>query len=158
MDWGLILGCGAVVALIESAKELILWRKNRKAQLEDNSAEKKTDQDRILEEQTKNIGEIAGQLMEYMESNDSRNKEILSMLSSIKVEVETINEKQDKQCEALRESLHNSIVHIAKKYIDAGEIPVDEYVTLKRLADAHHAIDGNGATKDVMETLHSIIK
>lgn len=156
--WGIVLSAGAVVAVIETIKELILWRQKRKAQIEDKASDKHG----VYEDAIKNLSD---KISAFIEADNKRYEEQERLWAEIKAQMDTIckkqdvlDEKQDAQCVTLRESLHNTIVHLADKYIKAGSIPVDEYERLKRLADAHHAIGGNGATKDLLTTLHSIIK
>jgi len=135
--WQMLFGSGVVVvAIINMITQLILWRSNRKAQQQDKAEEK---------EDAKETHDF-NELKQCMDDGFTR----------LESKFTVIDEKQDKQCAALKASLGNTIEHLADKYICRGSITVDELSKLEELYEPYHLCGGNGTKTHLMERCHAL--
>lgn len=147
MNWELILTCAlssaAVAALITGAKEIILWKLNRKAAVEDREEAK--------EEQAE---DTASALEHHIEDADQKNEEILEMLRELKGALES-HISSDIIIE--RALYKQAIRNLCIEYINAGEIDIDDKKILIELHDVYHyELNGNGYFSELMKTVNSL--
>lgn len=157
MDIATILGAGAVVAVIEAIKELLLWSKNRKAQLEDKKSDKADEQEKDHNAYIEALRNLSDKMEEYIKVSDQHLARTVQLLDEIKADVSRLQEQQEKQCDALQASLVNTILHLSEEYFDLGEIPAAEYQRLYVLYEAAEGVGANGALTAVMNKLEAIM-
>lgn len=145
--WQILLGSGvAVVALIDLIGKLILWRKNRNAQVEDKN-----------DEQSLAIEKLTDTLNEYMDADKTRADALQSQIKKLVEDVGDIKTKQDKQAFALQISLQNTILYRGAEAIKKGSISVDEYARMQKLAEGAKAVGADGVVTATMNALEKII-
>lgn len=128
-----ILSSTLAATIVTSIKELILWRLNRKAKIEDNS----------------------------QESQNSELKKILSdHQKSLEKLVESIVDLEKKLSLSLENDkiiLKDKIKYLVLKYVDVGEITLDEKQAINHMWSIYHYdLKGNGDLDDFMEMLEEI--
>lgn len=138
-NWEVILGSGGVVAVIVSAKELILWLANRKAQKQDKYEEK---------------ADVISDLRRYMENAfEKLHNNCVKQSEEIALLQKMLNELSDKnqcQLDALQAQLGNTIKFLAGKYLKRRKITIDELSELELLYEAYHLCNGNGAKTELI--------
>ena len=128
-----ILSSTVAATIVTSIKELILWRLNRKAKIEDNS----------------------------QESQNSELKQILSdhqeSLEKLVKSIEDLEKKLSLSLENDKIILKDKIKYLILKYADVGEITLDEKQAINHMWHIYHFdLHGNGDLDDLMEMLESI--
>ena len=128
-----ILSSTVAATIVTSIKELVLWRLNRKAKIEDNS----------------------------QESQNSELKQILSdhqeSLEKLVKSIEDLEKKLSLSLENDKIILKDKIKYLILKYADVGEITLDEKQAINHMWHIYHFdLHGNGDLDDLMEMLESI--
>lgn len=128
-----ILSSTVAATIVTSIKELILWRLNRKAKIEDNS----------------------------QESQNAELKQILSdhqaSLEKLVTSIEDLEKKLSLSLENDKIILKDKIKYLILKYADVGEITLDEKQAINHMWHIYHFdLHGNGDLDDLMEMLESI--
>lgn len=135
----LILSSSLAVALVTAVKELILWRLNRKAKLKDEA---------VAIEREENTTE----------------KQILEHIAQQNTSIKLLSESQDKFQSTLesflkseKTLLRDKIRYLVFKYIEYGEITLDEKNAIKHMWHIYHfEWGGNGDLDDVMQMLEDV--
>ena len=138
-NWEVILGSGGVVAVIVSAKELILWLANRRAQKQDKYEEKADatcDLKKYMEEAFEKLHDL------YIKQSEE--------IKLLKQMLADLDSKNSCQLEALQAQLGNTIKFLAGKYLKRKKITIDELSELELLYEAYHACNGNGTKTELM--------
>lgn len=128
-----IISSAAAAAVITSIKELIIWTLNRKAKLADKK----------VENEEKSIQDI---LQLQQDSIDKLSEKIDKVQSQIDATVQ-----HDKII------LRDKIKYLISKYIEYGEITLDERQAIHHMWDIYHyGLGGNGDLDDWMTILDEI--
>lgn len=130
-----VLSSTLAATVIASIKELILWRLNRKAKKAD---EKELKEDKLTDQQD-DIKEIKNTIKELKD-------DIKNMQDQISATV-----KHDKII------LRDKIKYLISKYIEYGEITLDEKQAIQHMWHIYHyELGGNGDLDDWMDMLDEI--
>lgn len=128
-----ILSSTVAATIVTSIKELILWRLNRKAKIEDNSQENQN-------------AELKQILSDHQES-----------LEKLVTSIEDLEKKLSLSLENDKIILKDKIKYLILKYADVGEITLDEKQAINHMWHIYHFdLKGNGDLDDLMEMLESI--
>ena len=128
-----ILSSTVAATIVTSIKELILWRLNRKAKIEDNSQENQN-------------AELKQILSDHQES-----------LEKLVKSIEDLEKKLSLSLENDKIILKDKIKYLILKYADVGEITLDEKQAINHMWHIYHFdLNGNGDLDDLMEMLESI--
>lgn len=128
-----ILSSTVAATIVTSIKELILWRLNRKAKIEDNSQENQN-------------SELKQILSDHQES-----------LEKLVKSIEDLEKKLSLSLENDKIILKDKIKYLILKYADVGEITLDEKQAINHMWHIYHFdLHGNGDLDDLMEMLESI--
>lgn len=128
-----ILSSTVAATIVTSIKELILWRLNRKAKIEDNSRESQN-------------SELKQILSDHQES-----------LEKLVKSIEDLEKKLSLSLENDKIILKDKIKYLILKYADIGEITLDEKQAINHMWHIYHFdLHGNGDLDDLMEMLESI--
>lgn len=128
-----ILSSTVAATIVTSIKELILWRLNRKAKIEDNSQESQN-------------AELKQILSDHQES-----------LEKLVKSIEDLEKKLSLSLENDKIILKDKIKYLILKYADVGEITLDEKQAINHMWHIYHFdLHGNGDLDDFMEMLESI--
>ncbi len=128
-----ILSSTVAATIVTSIKELILWRLNRKAKIEDNSQESQN-------------AELKQILSDHQES-----------LEKLVKSIEDLEKKLSLSLENDKIILKDKIKYLILKYADVGEITLDEKQAINHMWHIYHFdLHGNGDLDDLMEMLESI--
>ena len=128
-----ILSSTLAATVVTSIKELILWRLNRKAKIEDKSQKSQNS------ELKKILSDHQGSLEKLVKSISDLEKKI-----SLSVENEKI-------------ILRDKIKYLILKYSEVGEITLDEKQAINHMWHFYHFdLNGNGDLDDFMEMLEEI--
>lgn len=145
--WQYLFGSGVLlVALVDLIGKLILWNKNRSAQIEDKN-----------DEHTESIKELKNHFCDYTEKDREQTQKVLDAINEIQADIDGIKETQGHQTYALQTSLVNTILYRGEAALKAGTISVDEFSRLKALADGAKAVGANGVVSAMMKKLEDII-
>lgn len=139
MDFETIILCllSSTVAatVVASIKELILWKLNRKAKLEDdNDTQEDTNAElkRILQEHQDCLGNLVKS-------------------------IENIERKLSLSLENDKIILRDKIKYLVLKYVDYGEITLDEKQAINHMWHIYHFdLHGNGDLDDFMEMIEAV--
>lgn len=147
MNFETIVTCflsgAAAAALITGVKEIILWKLNRNAAVEDREEAREE-----LEEDT------ATALEHHIDDANHKNEEILEMLKELKESLET-HISSDIIIE--RALYKQTIRNLCIEYINAGEIDIDDKKILIELHDVYHnELNGNGYFTELMKTVNKL--
>lgn len=128
-----ILSSTLAATIVTSIKELILWRLNRKAKVEDNSQESQhTELKKILEDHQ-------------------------TCLEKVVKSVEDLEKKLSLSLENDKIILKDKIKYLVLKYVEIGEITLDEKQAINHMWSIYHYdLKGNGDLDDFMEMLEEI--
>ena len=128
-----ILSSTVAATIVTAIKELILWRLNRKAKIEDNSQESQH-------------AELKQILSDHQES-----------LEKLVKSIEDLEKKLSLSLENDKIILKDKIKYLILKYADVGEITLDEKQAINHMWHIYHFdLKGNGDLDDLMEMLESI--
>lgn len=128
-----ILSSTVAATIVTSIKELILWRLNRKAKIEDNSQESQN-------------AELKQILSDHQES-----------LEKLVKSIEDLEKKLSLSLENDKIILKDKIKYLILKYADVGEITLEEKQAINHMWHIYHFdLHGNGDLDDLMEMLESI--
>lgn len=128
-----ILSSTLAATIVTSIKELVLWKLNRKAKVEDD-----TNEDQHLE-----LKEI---LSEHQES-----------LEKVVDSVSELEKKLSLSLENDKIILRDKIKYLVLKYVDIGEITLGEKQAIHHMWNIYHYdLGGNGDLDDFMEMLEGI--
>ena len=128
-----IISSTAAAAVVSSVKELILWRLNRKAKLADDKKEN-----------------IESEINEKLESQQKS--------------IDKLSEKIDKVQDQMKATVaHDKIIlddkirYLITKYLEYGEITLDERQAIHHMWDIYHyGLGGNGDLDEWMALLDEI--
>lgn len=128
-----ILSSTLAATIVTSIKELILWRLNRKAKIEDNSQESQN-------------SELKKILSDHQESLEKIVNSIVDLEKKLSLSLE--NDKI---------ILKDKIKYLVLKYVDFGEITLDEKQAINHMWSIYHYdLKGNGDLDDFMGMLEEI--
>lgn len=126
----LLLSSALGVALVTAIKEIIIWKLNRKAKVDD----KKDSNDEIHQKLKQGIDEGYNKL-------DKLNKR-MDKFSGVSQETQ---EQIDAIAQGTKLLLQVQILSLAMKYIDVGEITHEQRKLIHAMWDVyHHGLNGNG--------------
>lgn len=77
--------------------------------------------------------------------------ELGDIIAQLQQSVTDIQGHLSLQDEALMSNAQDRIIWLCKQYLNQGRINTDDYVSLKRMADAYRALGGNSLVKDYMD-------
>ena len=80
-------------------------------------------------------------------------RELGNIISQLQKSVTEIQGNMALQDEALMSLAQDRIIWLCKQYLKQGHIPTDDYVSLRRMADAYRALGGNALVKDYMDQI-----
>lgn len=128
-----ILSSTLAATIVTSIKELILWRLNRKAKIEDNSQESQT-------------SELKKILSDHQESLEKIVNSIVDLEKKLSLSLE--NDKI---------ILKDKIKYLVSKYVEVGEITLDEKQAINHMWSIYHYdLKGNGDLDDFIEMLEEV--
>lgn len=128
-----ILSSTLAATIVTSIKELILWRLNRKAKIEDNSQESQN-------------SELKKILSDHQESLEKIVNSIVDLEKKLSLSLE--NDKI---------ILKDKIKYLVLKYVDFGEITLDEKQAINHMWSIYHYdLKGNGDLDDFMGMLEEV--
>lgn len=130
-----ILSSTVAAAVVTSIKEIVLWRLNRKAKLADDASEandQNTELKKILDEHQK-------------------------ILESLASSVGALEKKLNLSLENDKIILKDKIKYLVLKYVEIGEITLDEKQAIQHMWNIYHYdLGGNGDLDDFMDMLENI--
>lgn len=130
-----ILSSTLAATVVTSIKELIMWKLNRKAKLEDDDNEQ--------EDTNTELKHILNDHQECLE-RVARSIEDLEKKLSLSLENDKI-------------ILKDKIKYLVLKYVDIGEITLEEKQAINHMWHIYHFdLHGNGDLDDLMDMLESI--
>ena len=128
-----ILSSTLAATIVTSIKELILWRLNRKAKIEDNSQESQN-------------AELKKILSDHQESLEKIVNSIVDLEKKLSLSLE--NDKI---------ILKDKIKYLVMKYVEVGEITLDEKQAINHMWSIYHYdLKGNGDLDDFMGMLEEV--
>ena len=128
-----ILSSTLAATIVTSIKELILWRLNRKAKIEDNSQESQN-------------SELKKILSDHQESLEKIVNSIVDLEKKLSLSLE--NDKI---------ILKDKIKYLVLKYVEVGEITLDEKQAINHMWSIYHYdLKGNGDLDDFMGMLEEV--
>lgn len=123
-----VLSSSVVTTIISSIKEVVLWKFNRKAKLDDDKAEKEED-----------------------------NKDVYTILNKQGKQLKTITEKVESLCECDKLLMQDRIKNLILHYIEVGEITYEERSFIHKMwNNYHYGLGGNGDLDDLMTILDEL--
>lgn len=130
-----ILSSTLAATVVTSIKELIMWRLNRKAKLEDDDNEQEDTNTEL-----KNI------LNDHQEC-----------LERVAKSIEDLEKKLSLSLENDKIILKDKIKYLVLKYVEVGEITLEEKQAINHMWHIYHFdLHGNGDLDDLMDMLESI--
>ena len=131
--FGIVLGCGAFWEFI---RFVISRRDEKKKQKAD-----KTDK----------IDKTATEMQQAV-------TELTSAISTLQERIDKNNTEMSLQNEAIMSIAQDRIVWLGGQYLKQGYVKINDYVTLKRMADAYRALGGNDLVKTTMDEVDLLEK
>ena len=146
MDGGAILTCAlsstVAVTLVTSIKEIIMWKMNRKAKLEDKEEDKTS--------QCAQLNSSILAISQQLDNQSAKDQEILATISIIEDNV-------SKSIVSNRILFKDRIKHLALKYVQEGEVDYTDREALHEMWKLYHyELGGNGDLDSLMELLDSL--
>lgn len=130
-----ILSSSVAVALVTAIKELVIWKLNRKAKIDDRKVE---------EEDT--LTNLSTQIDTHQKSID----ELVSILNNLET-------KMDVSSNGMRVILKDRIKYIALGYIHREKISLEDKKNLKEMWQIYHFdLKGNGDLDDIMSLVEEL--
>lgn len=135
---GLLSG-GVVVAVVEGVREWLSWRRNRKAKQEDRELEK---------------GDVTKQLQTTVKKLEAEEKRIAAEdkkhFDSIENDIRALKD-------GVKFILLDRILYLGEKYVERGEISLEEKMLLKKMHKVYHkGLNGNGDADVIMEAIDEL--
>lgn len=135
---GLLSG-GVVVAVVEGVREWLSWRRNRKAKQEDRELEK---------------GDVTKQLQTTVKKLEAEEKRIAEEdkkhFDSIENDIRALKD-------GVKFILLDRILYLGEKYVERGEISLEEKMLLKKMHKVYHkGLNGNGDADVIMEAIDEL--
>lgn len=135
---GLLSG-GVVVAVVEGVREWLSWRRNRKAKQEDRELEQ---------------GDVTKQLQTTVKKLEAEEKRIAEEdkkhFDSIENDIRALKD-------GVKFILLDRILYLGEKYVERGEISLEEKMLLKKMHKVYHkGLNGNGDADVIMEAIDEL--
>lgn len=83
-------------------------------------------------------------------------KELQEAVTKLQHSMDTNNTNMDLQNEALKALAQDRIVWLCKEYIKQTWVSIDDYKSLKRMADSYRALGGNDLVKIYMDEVDKL--
>ena len=123
------LSSSVVAAIVTSIKEVVLWKFNRKAKLDDDKVEKA--------EEDKDTNALLNKLGKRLKTIEEKIVSLEELLEHIK--------------ESDRLLMQDKIKTLILQYIEIGEVTYDERAFIHKMWNSYHyGLDGNGDLDDLM--------
>ena len=84
--------------------------------------------------------------------------ELASAISTLQERIDKNNTEMSLQNEAIMSIAQDRIVWLGGQYLKQGYVKINDYVTLKRMADAYRALGGNDLVKTTMDEVDLLEK
>ena len=84
--------------------------------------------------------------------------ELASAISTLQERIDKNNTEMSLQNEAIMSIAQDRIVWLGEQYRRQGYVKINDYVTLKRMADAYRALGGNDLVKTTMDEVDLLEK
>lgn len=91
--------------------------------------------------------------------HDGRKKamdDLTKAVSQLQDSVNYNNKEMSLQNEALMAIAQDRILWLGKQYIKQGWITIEDYTSLKRMADSYRELGGNGLVKEIMDEVDKL--
>lgn len=83
-------------------------------------------------------------------------QDLQEAVAKLQASMDTNNKNTDLQSEALKAIAQDRIVWLCKQYIKQTWVPIDDYKSLKRMADSYRALGGNDLAKIYMDEVDKL--
>ena len=83
-------------------------------------------------------------------------KDLMKAISQLQTGVDENKENMGRQNEALKALAQDRIIFLARAFLKQGYIYDDDLSNLKRMADAYHALKGNGDVNVLMDLVEKL--
>ena len=91
--------------------------------------------------------------------NDGKKKamdDLMQAIAQLQTSVDKNNEDMGKQSEALMSLAQDRIIWLARQYLKQGWIYDEDLSSMRRMADAYRALEGNGLVKTEMDLVDKL--
>lgn len=134
-----LLSSTLAATVVTSIKELILWFLNRRAKVKDNKEEKNDEVSEILKKQSEKITRI------------------YDKVDTLKDDVSNLKDQMQATVKHDKVILRDKIKYLISKYIEYGEITIEEKQAIQHMWNIYHFdLGGNGDLNDWMDMLEEI--